>query len=136
MNFSFKNLGRSLCVILAVALACVGVAAQQPGTGTLRGQVTDELGGVVIGATVTATDANGKSKTATTGSDGNFVIPALAPGKYTLRAAASGFAVYEDADVDVEPTTVAPMKIVLSVSLEKEEVTVASESPVNVDDAS
>ncbi|HZT57162.1 MAG TPA: carboxypeptidase regulatory-like domain-containing protein [Pyrinomonadaceae bacterium] len=136
MQFSLNNFGRSLRVVFAVALACVGVAAQQSGTGTLRGQVTDELGGVVVGATVTAVDSNGKEKTATTSGDGNFVIPALAPGKYTLRAVAPGFALYENADVDVQPTAVAPLKIVLSVSLEKEEVTVASESPVNVDDAS
>jgi hypothetical protein len=136
MKLSLNNLGRSLCVALIFVMACVCIAAQQPGTGTLRGQVTDELGGVVIGATVTAVDSTGKERTTTTGGDGNFIIPALAPGKYTLRAVAPGFALYENAEVDVEPTTAAPLKIVLSVSLEKEEMTVTSESPVNVDDAS
>src|SRR5947209_6711496 len=136
MKVSLKKIGRSLSVVLAVALACVGASAQQSATGTLRGQVTDELGGVVIGATVTAVDAGGKEKTATTDGEGNFLLAALAPGKYTLRAVAPGFAIYESANVDVQPGRAAPVKITLSVSLEKEEMTVASESPVSVDNAS
>jgi hypothetical protein len=136
MKVSLKTIGRSLCVVLFAALFCVAASAQQSAMGTLRGQVADELGGVIIGATVTATDADGKEKTATTDNDGNFVIAALAPGKYTLRAVAPGFASYENVGVDVQPGRAAPLKITLGISLEKEEVTVASEGPINVDDAS
>src|SRR5947209_3236114 len=136
MKVSLKTIGRSLCVVLFAALFCAVASAQQSAMGTLRGQVADELGGVIIGATVTATDANGKEKTATTDNDGNFVIAALAPGKYTLRAVAPGFASYENVGVDVQPGRAAPLKITLGISLEKEEVTVASEGPINVDDAS
>jgi hypothetical protein len=132
MKVSLKIFAPGFVFLLLFASA---VSAQQSGTGTLRGQFADEFGGVIVGATVTATDSTGRQKTATTGSDGEFLLAGLAPGKYTVRAAAPGFAVYS-ADVDVAPGRNDLGKITLGVSLEKEEVTVASEAPVNVDDAS
>src|SRR5207248_10957896 len=133
MKVSPKIVVRSLCLVLAVALASVVASAQQSATGSLRGQIMDEFGGVIVGATVTAIDPSGKERTATTDNDGNFTIAGLAPGKYTLRAVAPGFALYESADVDVVPGRAAPLKITLGVSLGKEEVTVASEGHINVD---
>ena len=133
MKVSPKIIVRSLCLVLVVALASVVASAQQSATGSLRGQIMDEFGGVIIGATVTAIDPSGKERTATTDNDGNFTIAGLAPGKYTLRAVAPGFALYESADVEVAPGRAAPLKITLGVSLGKEEVTVASEGPINVD---
>src|SRR5205085_1027404 len=133
MKVSPKIIVRSLCLVLVVALASVVASAQQSATGSLRGQIMDEFGGVIVGATVTALDASGKERTATTDNDGNFTIAGLAPGKYILRAVAPGFALYESADVDVVPGRAAPLKITLGVSLGKEEVTVASEGPINVD---
>ena len=62
---------RALAVVVAVLFFNVcGVLAQQS-LGTLRGNVRDELGGVIIGAPVTATDAAGVEKTATTDEQGN-----------------------------------------------------------------
>ena len=56
--------------VLLVLFLYVGVAWGQQSQGTLRGQVTDELGGVVVGVTVTATDASGVERTATTDEEG------------------------------------------------------------------
>src|ERR1043165_937573 len=85
-------------------LACAGLlfaaalsASAQQSLATLRGQVADELGGVLIGATVTATDAAGVSKSATTDDQGPSVFTALAPGRYTVRVAQPGFAPSENA---------------------------------------
>ena len=132
MKVSLKTFAVALGFLLVVSFVA---AAQQSGTGTLRGQLADEFGGVIVGANVTATDSTGRQKSATTGNDGEFLLAGLAPGKYALRAVAPGFALYS-ADVDVAPGRNDLGKITLGVSLEKEEVTVASEAPVNVDDAS
>jgi hypothetical protein len=136
MKVSLKKIGRGMCFVLMLALGVSNVAAQQSATGILRGQISDEFGGVIVGATVTVLDAAGKQKTATTDSDGNFSVAGLAPGKYTVRAIAAGFAFYENAEVNVQPGRGELLKITLGVSLEKEEVTVSSEGPINIDNAS
>ena len=75
--------------LLTVAI-CATVAAQA--RATLRGSVNDEVGAVIVGATVTLTDASGGApKTATSGADGGFVFNGLIPGKYMIRAEAGGF---------------------------------------------
>jgi hypothetical protein len=66
--------------ILCIFLLSLTITAQQR-TGSLRGQVTDELGALVVGATVTLTAADGSQKTATTNAEGeqngNNVIPTI-----------------------------------------------------------
>ncbi|MDT5296018.1 MAG: hypothetical protein QOJ76_2898, partial [Acidobacteriota bacterium] len=57
-------------------------------------------------------------------------------GRYTVRAFSTGFALYENASVDIQPGRNELPKITLGVSLEKEEVTVASEGPLSVDNNS
>ncbi len=135
MKVSLKATGRALGFLLLFALCAVGVQARQA-TGTLRGQLADEFGGVIVGATVTATDATGKSKSVASDAEGNFSLAGLAPGKYIVRAVAPGFALYENAEVEVGAGRVELGKITLGVSLEKEEVTVASEGPINVEGSS
>jgi uncharacterized membrane protein YgcG len=136
MKVSLKNFGRGLCFVLLFALAANFVSAQQSATGTLRGQIADEFGGVIVGATVTVVDPAGKERAAQTDNDGQFAIAGLAPGKYIVRVVSAGFAFYENADVTVNAGRNDLGKITLGVSLEKEEVTVASESAVNVEGSS
>ena len=134
MNASFKALGRGLGLLLAVVLCAGGVLAQQA-AGTLRGQVSDEFGGVIVGATVTVTDASGKAKSVVTGSDGSYSVAGLTPGRYSVRVFSTGFAPYENPEVNIVAGRNELPQITLGVSLEKEEVTVASEGPLGVDAA-
>ena len=69
-----------------------GVGALRPGphglvTGTVRGSGS----GAIAGATVTATDAKGRTVTATTDASGHFTL-APAPGSFTLTATEFGYA--------------------------------------------
>ncbi len=118
--------------VLLILFLCVGVRAQQS-QGTLRGQVTDELGGVVVGATVTATDAAGVERSATTDDEGLYAFTALPPGRYTIRVLQAGFAPFENTAVEVAAGRTEPLNIVLSVALEQEEVTVTAEEPIGTD---
>lgn len=125
--------GRALPLLLLL-LFCVGAAAgQQQRGGMLRGQVTDELGGIVIGATVTLKGADGAEQTAVTGADGVYTFNALAPGRYMLRATASGFDLYEDAEVEVAQSAQSKHDIRLRVMLEKQEITVTDDRALNTD---
>jgi hypothetical protein len=69
-----------------------GPAATAQTTAAISGTVQDANGGVVPGVTVMATNrATRLVRTAVTGIEGRYVIPALPPGEYDLRADLSGF---------------------------------------------
>ena len=122
---------RSCGLLLALVLLSCSAAFAQQGTGGIRGQVTDEFGGVILGATVTVVDAAGARRTANTDDEGNFTVTGLAPGKYTVQVAAGGFAFYENTEVNVVAGRREALEIKLGVALEKEEVVVASEAPLD-----
>jgi hypothetical protein len=119
--------------LLTVAM-CATVAAQ--GRATLRGSVNDEVGAVIVGATVTLTDASGTPKTATSGADGGFVFTALTPGKYMIRAEAGGFSTSEAVEVDVTTARRDPLTITLKVAEIESEVSVEANAPISTDAAS
>src|SRR3954468_8794815 len=124
--------GRALVAVSVLVFCFVSASAQQS-LGTLRGQVKDELGGVIIGATVTVTDAAGVEKSSVTDAEGRYVFSALAPGRYTIRINQSGFAAYENLGVEVQAGRTDPLDIVLTVAIEQEEVTVTAEAPVGTE---
>ncbi|HJU55340.1 MAG TPA: carboxypeptidase regulatory-like domain-containing protein, partial [Pyrinomonadaceae bacterium] len=114
-------------------LFCSKVSFGQQSSGTLRGQVADELGGLIVGATVTAADASGVEKTATTDDEGRYSFSSLAPGRYTVRVVAPGFALYENAEVEVAAGGTDPLNITLPVAIEEQVVTVTEEAEINTD---
>src|SRR6185503_1744019 len=92
------------------------------------GQVLDELGGAIVGVSVTAINAQGAEKTVVTNDGGTYTINGLAPGKYTVRAVGSGFSIYENAEVEIAPAKVQQLDIILKVTIEEQKVTVAADS--------
>ena len=77
------RLSAALCALL-FAIGGSPVFAQQ--TGALVGKVTDTNGGVLPGVTVTATSSVLPSpRVTTTGAQGEYRLPALPPGNYTIR---------------------------------------------------
>ena len=126
---SIQNLPcKTFSAILIVLMAALVVAQQA--RGTLRGLITDELGGAIVGATVTLTDASGAQKKTTTNGEGVYTISGLAPGKYSLQAVATGFAPSENKDVDLTGARQS-LDLTLKVTIE-EKVTVA-ETPVSTE---
>jgi hypothetical protein len=123
------RLTKSLLCILCLCL----LATAQQRLGSLRGQVTDELGALVVGATVTLVAGDGSQKTATTNADGVYTINSLAPGAYVLRVVAGGFSPYEKTELAIAtgPRTTHDVKLV--VTLEKQVITVTEEQGLNVD---
>jgi hypothetical protein len=110
-----------------LALCAVTSFAQQT-TSTLRGQVSDEFGGSVVGATVTVVNQSGVEKSAVTNEEGIYVVSGLTPGAYTVRATATGFAVNETQDVQIDAGRREPLNIKLSVTIEEQKVTVSTET--------
>ena len=85
---------RALAVVAVVAFAgnVSFLAAQEGGTASLTGVVSDELGGVLPGVTITAVRAGG-DLTRETVSDGagRYAIAGLPPGAYEVEATLAGF---------------------------------------------
>src|SRR2546422_1820921 len=108
-------------------LTLCAVAFGQQATGTIKGQVSDEFGGVIVGASVVAVDTNGAKKTTTTNGEGNFAINGLAPGKYMVQVTAPGFAAYENSEIDLTTTRSQQLKVTLKVTIEQQKVTVTPE---------
>jgi hypothetical protein len=83
------------CLVTVAALVAVVIVpalyAQGP-VGTLNGTVTDPAGAIVPGATVVATNnATGAEAKTTSTSSGDYTLPYLQSGTYTIRVSAPGF---------------------------------------------
>jgi carboxypeptidase family protein len=81
-------------VVITALLFGVKIADAQTGNAVVTGIVTDASGSVVAGAIVTLTNsASGDALTNTTGTDGRYTFPTVAPGTYTLTVRAATFSV-------------------------------------------
>ncbi len=114
-------------ILLCVSLLFVSgtVLMAQAGRGGISGQVTDESGAIVPGATVTArSTATGTKLTTVTTAAGIYSFISLPPGPYEVTATQKGFetAVHKNIVVTVDQATTA--NIALKVGSVSEEVTV------------
>src|SRR5436190_22755910 len=104
-------------VLLTVFISIISAAAAfAQGNGSISGSVTDAAGAVIPGATVTAVAADGKQKQVITNARGEYNITALPAGKYTLKAIAKDFGLYQNAEIDVAAGQKNEQIIVLIVS--------------------
>jgi hypothetical protein len=102
---------------LALGLASSGWGQSQITAGTVQGDVLDEKGGSVAGASVEAKNlATNFVQTDTTNTDGHFAFLSLAPGRYTLTISKSGFAtiVQENVNLTVGQTISLPVTMKVS----------------------
>jgi|RhiMethySRZTD1v2_1073278.scaffolds.fasta_scaffold20695_2 hypothetical protein len=117
--------------LFALIAALISVPAFAQATSSIVGVVTDSGGGVIPGATVTATnDATAGVSTAVSTANGTFTIPALNPGKYTVTVALQGFKSAVLKDVEVAAGNPANVKAVLEVGGLTETVVVEGASAV------
>src|SRR5712664_2862283 len=110
-----------LCAFFVLTLA-LGIASSawsqsQITAGTVQGDVLDEKGGSVAGATVEAKNlATNFVQTDTTNTDGHFAFLSLAPGRYTLTISKAGFAtiIQENVNLTVGQTITLPVTMKVS----------------------
>jgi carboxypeptidase family protein len=130
---TFKELFQhGLSIGLLIIISAAFTFAQQ-GRGSLRGQVADELGASIVGATVTITDASGVQKTTTTNGEGVYTFNGLAPGKYSVIVTSTGFAPSDETEVDIKTGPRQSLDVTLKVTIEEQKVTVAAETPLSTD---
>lgn len=117
------NCVRLLFGLLSLWLATV-TFAQAP-TATISGIVTDAQGGVIAGATVSALNpATGSRVTATTNTQGFYVLTQLAITSYNVEAEMSGFKKYVRQALVVTTGTTTALDIQLEVGGASDTVTI------------
>ncbi len=110
--------------LIALTLFLATMAAGQTPP-ALHGTVTDPSGAVVPGALVQVRGPGGEQRKATD-SAGTYSFPALARGKYLVRAIAKGFTVADKPDFDIEgPAT---LDFQLTIQVESQVVNVEDEA--------
>ena len=119
---------RTIQVVMIASLLAGAAFAQS--SGSIAGTVKDSNGGVVPGATVTASDpSRGLTQATTTNGEGDFVFPLLPPGTYTLNIGFAGFKKSERSGVVVPVATkISVGDVVLEVGNISDTVTVAAEA--------
>jgi hypothetical protein len=120
------NLRRTVLEFLAIALISTAALAQQK-TGTLKGTLTDDSGGVIPAATVSLA-GNGAPRTAQTQADGVYTFSGLEPGDYTVSLSFPGFQpVVKQVTVAAGGTVQLPLQLAVKAA-EKQEVMVEGDA--------
>ena len=115
--------------VLAFLLLSACVAFGQVGNSTITGTVTDQAGAVVPGVTVQATNtATGVVFTGVTSSTGDYTIPDLPVGGYTVTVAVKGFKTYTHSNLGLAATQVLRENVGLQVGNATESVTVTEQA--------
>ncbi len=95
------------------------------GRASISGTITDPSGSVVAGAPITARNANtGLTITVTTNESGNYVLPLLPPGSYTLTFEKEGFRTETRVGMVLNADEKATANVVLAIGSTGEKVTV------------
>ncbi|HLJ16235.1 MAG TPA: TonB-dependent receptor [Bryobacteraceae bacterium] len=116
------------CYVICFIVGCGLLSAQ---TATITGEVTDQTGGVVAQARVTATNTQTGTRTSiVSNSAGTYVIPFVQPGVYDLFVELPGFrkAVRSGIKLDVDQT--ARVDFVLQPGAVAESVEVTAAAPL------
>ncbi|MBI4476081.1 MAG: TonB-dependent receptor [Acidobacteria bacterium] len=95
------------------------------------GSLKDQTGGVLPGATVTARNQEtGLLRTAVSDAEGNYRLPALPPGVYTVSAELVGFGTETRPDILLVIDQTAILAFTLKPATVAETITVTGESPI------
>ncbi len=130
MKLFTSRVGRCL---LACSLSCLtaGGAMAQEFRGAVTGLVNDSSGGRLPGVTITATNvATNIASTTVTNGDGNYTIPYLNPGQYTVRAELSGFKKVLREGVEIRIGDRLALDFNMELGAIEETVTVIAQSPL------
>ena len=124
-----KFLKPAIPAMLIILISCVAAAFGQTDRGSITGTVTDQSGGVVANAKVTAAATEtGEQREATTNSNGSYSFPQLRAALYTITVEAAGFQKSVITDFKVAVQVSHTLNIKLEVGQITNEVTVNAEA--------
>jgi hypothetical protein len=116
---------------LVVALALTAALHAQETRGTIVGRVTDPTGAVVAGVEIRATSAStGVSAVAKSNTSGNYTLPYLLPGTFTVQAEMAGFKKLVREGIELRVNDTVEVNLELSLGNVSEAVEVRAETPL------
>jgi Carboxypeptidase regulatory-like domain len=125
--------GRTAVCLLAMWLIATPAAAQLD-RGQISGTIKDATGGVIPGATVTATNLQTQAPRATvTDGSGFYTFPNLPPGRYSVAAELQGFRKVVNESVQLDATSALTLDFTLQTGALTETVTVSADTPLQTD---
>jgi hypothetical protein len=125
-----KDALRILGATIGLFLIC-SPAFPQGNAGRILGTLTDQSGGVLVGATLTVTDTQrGTTRTLTTNQSGEYNSPNLLPSTYTVRAEAMGFKTIERLGILLEANQELRVDLVLQPGQQTQTITVTEALPM------
>ena len=126
--YGFNTFARGLVGGAVLLLATSSLPAQ--GVGTIHGTVTDPSGAAIPGVAVEATLVErGLSRTAQTNVQGDFVLPLLPIGGYSVRVEGDGFKSFVRDDITLTASENVRVDAKLEIGSVTEEITVTAEGP-------
>ncbi|MBL8203043.1 MAG: TonB-dependent receptor [Blastocatellia bacterium] len=124
-------------VLLALFLLTSLTLSAQTFRGGISGTINDDAGAAIPAASIKATNkATGVARNVETGKNGEFVIPELPLGFYTIEVGKTGFQTARVNDVEVVVSTNTAVNLQLRVAAVTETVEISAESVVRIDTAS
>ena len=122
---------RRLLVTTLAALACALAAPVYAQNAQLSGVVRDSSGAVIPGVTITTRNVDtGLTRVAVTESTGEYRVPSLPPGRYSVTTELSGFTTETRPDITLIIDETATMNFSLKPAAIAETVTVTGESRI------
>jgi hypothetical protein len=124
-------LRRLAYVAVVVFLSAIPAFGQGFATGEFNGTVVDQSGGALPSVTVTVTqEETGLVRTADTNETGRFVLPAMKPGAYTVRAELSGFQTQTRTGIRIVVGQAVTLTFTLPIGTLADQITVTGEAPL------
>jgi hypothetical protein len=115
----------------ALGLFLAFTSFAQERTGQIRGTVTDQSGATIPGAALEASSpALVRPITTESTGSGQFLFPALPPGRYELKVTAKGFSTLKQAGVELSIGRVINLDLKMEVGAVSESITVSSEGAI------
>ena len=114
-----------LVMATVALLTMAGPASAQIDRGQIAGFVKDQTGGVIPGATVTATNVQTRiGRTVVTDATGYYIFTALSPGAYNVEAELEGFKKWVKTGVPLDAASSITVDVTLQTGALTESVTV------------
>ena len=120
-------LSTCLGFVFGFVLFIPSIEAQISTTATISGTVTDPSGAIVPGALVTVTRETTTVQTTRQSNDsGEFVIPGLPVGSYTVTVSKQGFSTFTEKGIILHPATTATVAVEMKTGAVNAQVTVTA----------